>query len=180
MTKRIPTIGEVIASKAPSEKRQRHNQFFEAVLLGRYQIDFWHMTPAQAELLPGIRGYVNTESKWWDGGYDSAEFPPPEGATPELIVEFYDWYRKEHNDNPIELPKRREAIIANYADFIAWKIKRHGNGSQSQRPAYLDEPDKPRITHDAIVASMRRLVEENPDNPYYLNQLKKVEAMYDE
>lgn len=115
MTKRMPSIKEVIdnqSSGEPSEK-ELHNQFVEAILLGWKGIKYDPANPPDLE--PDVWGYLHRAAKWWRGKDEGASVEAPYGANPDLIVRFYRWFARTYES--AAPPTKRETIAELWVSF---------------------------------------------------------------
>lgn len=103
-----------------SSEREEQNRFQNAVLEGRHGIKYE----------PGMTldidwGPIQREAKWWRGKYEDASVPAPSTATPEKIVAFFEWYKRENPTWTVAtLPQTREKLVAQFANFELAKFKR--------------------------------------------------------
>jgi len=176
-------IGDTLNRMAEPSEREAQDAFVQALLKGRYGIVY---DPTERPDLPeDAWGMLSREAKWFRGKFESAKVPAPKNATPELIVEFFQWFRKNHPETR-RLPQSHEAIMRQWTNFEVSRTKRRNRAEKTDPSSGLgldrfEKPDYVPLPPDAVAQLLedsRSHRNDDRQNEHAMGQLSVGDFVY--
>lgn len=158
MSKKPKHISDVISGTDDGSitVKEKHTAMVNALLKARHGVTY--SAYMKDTIDTDVWGPLQREAKWWLGGFEDAEFPPPANVTPERVVAFFQWFRRAFPG--AALPATREKVLNHWAGFVAseGRIQRTSNvsmvaetdGELGEELRRFDAPDYTPLTGEAL------------------------------